>query len=384
MACPDFSTDCTTVEHSGELDALAAAVVLRFRAAPCAVVGCAYRDGGGWKLSAGASGSLDENGEPPDLETPFDLASLTKPFTALALARMVRSEIVSFGTQLGVLLREALGTPSAEVPLELFLAHRSGLEGHRPLYAPLTEGAEVQHFWALAEAARARLPGCCGAPGSEGFAPTYSDLGYLLLGEAMSRASGTALDKLIEREVCDPLGARAGSARQWWERDPSFEQRVAPTEVIAWRGGLIRGAVHDENAWALGVDGVCGHAGLFGTVRDVLLVGAGVLDALASRAIGWLAPAEIEPLVRPRPGGSLRAGFDGKSDTGSSAGSRCSSGAFGHLGFTGTSLWIDPTREIVLGLLSNRVHPTRDNDAIKQARPEVHDALFAWAEERLR
>jgi CubicO group peptidase (beta-lactamase class C family) len=215
----------------------------------------------------------------------------------------------------------------------------------------------------------------------EGFAPVYSDLGYLLLGESMARATGEALDDLVWREVCAPLGLEVGSARQWRRWDPAFDRRVAPTENVGWRGGVVRGAVHDENAWALAGDSVCAHAGLFGTAKDVAVLGTAILDARkgnGGRSAAWLRPEDLEPLLRVRPGSSLRAGFDGKSDAGSSAGAICSAQTFGHLGFTGTSIWMDPETDVVAVLLTNRVYPTRDNGAIKQVRPEVHDALFAW------
>jgi CubicO group peptidase (beta-lactamase class C family) len=163
-------------------------------------------------------------------------------------------------------------------------------------------------------------------------------------------------------------------------RGVDLDRRARPTEVIAWRGGEVRGLVHDENAWALTGDGGSGHAGLFGTAPAVVAFGCAVLDALA-RGEGPLAGRDLEWLVRPRPGGSLRAGFDGKSEEGSSAGERAGPRTFGHLGFTGTSLWIDPDADAVVVVLTNRVHPTRDNLAIRAARPLAHDALFRIARE---
>ena len=128
----------------------------------------------------------------------------------------------------------------------------------------------------------------------------------------------------------------------------------------------------DDVVLALGGDDTCGHAGMFGTIEGVLRFGCEAHDAIArDPAYAWLAA--------PRAGGTLRAGFDGKSETGSSAGERMSARAYGHLGFTGTSLWIDPDAEVGVALLTNRVHPTRDNVAIRVARPRVHDALFAMA-----
>jgi CubicO group peptidase (beta-lactamase class C family) len=140
--------------------------------------------------------------------------------------------------------------------------------------------------------------------------------------------------------------------------------------------------VHDENAWAFAGEGSAGHAGMFGTVEGVLAVGIALVDGLRGRLDPFLSAAELERLVRPRPLGTLRAGFDGKSEQGSSAGSKFGPHTVGHLGFTGTSLWCDPEREWVGVLLTNRVHPTRSNDAIRAARPLAYDAIADWAATR--
>jgi len=146
--------------------------------------------------------------------------------------------------------------------------------------------------------------------------------------------------------------------------------------VVPWRGGLVRGAVHDENAWAIVGDSAAGHAGLFSDALSVAQLGAAILDALAGRRPDWLGPNDIAPMIRPRPGGSLLAGFDSKSGETPSSGARFGARTFGHLGFTGTSLWIDPDSELAGVLLTNRVHPTRDHIAIRKARPAVYNALF--------
>ena len=212
-----------------ELDQLAQRVVDPYHAAPCAVVACAYLRAGHWHIDQGAFGRITFDGPLVDIETLFDLASVSKPFVAVSLARLFRSELIAPDTPLGVLVREALGTPSAKVTLELLLAHRSGLHGHRPLYAPLEQGRNVDRFQALVQAAQARRAECQGDPPSEGFAPTYSDLGYLLMGEAISRASSLPLECVVQREVCTPLGLQVRSARQWLSAARDFEQRVAPT-----------------------------------------------------------------------------------------------------------------------------------------------------------
>jgi CubicO group peptidase (beta-lactamase class C family) len=133
--------------------------------------------------------------------------------------------------------------------------------------------------------------------------------------------------------------------------------------------------VHDENSWAFSGYGAAGHAGLFGTAECVLKLGTAMLDSLAGRS-SLLPRDAAQRLVRPRAGGSLLCGFDGKSATSPSAGPSSSERSFGHLGFTGTSLWCDPDSEVVTVLLTNRVCPTRNNSRIRAARPVVHERLF--------
>lgn len=267
----------------------------------------------------------------------FDLASLTKPVLALAVSRSGLDR----GARVGALVPEAAGTPTAEATLEELLSHRAGLAAH----AFLTPGG------ALREAAAAR---------KEGASPLYSDLGYVLAGAMLARHVGAVDAGLaMHRLVLEPLGlsGRVGTLRELGV-DAS---RCAPTEV--------RGIVHDENARTLTGLGGSGHAGLFGTIGGVAEL---VRHVLRERdRLGWL--------VCERPGSTLRAGFDGKSPEGSSAGSVLGPRSFGHLGFTGTSFWIDPDAAIGVVLLTNRVCPSRDNDAIRAARPRAHDALARFA-----
>jgi CubicO group peptidase (beta-lactamase class C family) len=355
------------------LDAVAG-IVVGEGAAPAAAVASALWTQGGWELAVGGAGKAGGLG----LDPLFDLASVTKPFVASAAARLAARGVMSLEDPLALLLPEARGTASAEVPLVLLLAHRAGLDAHRPLFAPLVARLPFERGTALREAAAARRADAAGPLPPEGFAPLYSDLGYVLAGAALEHVTGMSLDAVVEREVSAPLGLEVHSARGFLARDPDFGARVAPTETVAFRGGAVQGAVHDENAWALVGYGLAGQAGLFGTAAAVARFGMALLDARASRERAWLTPEALEPLLRMRPGGSLRAGFDGKSGTQSAAGTRASGDTFGHLGFTGTSLWCDPLSERVSVLLSNRVCPTRENVKLRALRPVVHDALFTW------
>lgn len=373
-------------EHAprrAELDQLAAKLSRGRRAAPAASVALAVRRRERWVVSVGAAGRPELGADvevTPD--TLFDLASLTKPFVAATLVRLARRGALSLTQPLCELLDEARGTPSARVSLELLLAHRAGLEAHRDLFAPLRRQQPFDRSAALCEAAGARRKDCAGTPPAEGFPPLYSDLGYALAGAAAEQALAASLDGLVERETAEPLGLWAGSAGRWLAADRHFVARTASTEQVAWRGGTLRGLVHDENAWALAGHGLAGQAGLFATAEAVARFGAAVLDGLAGRAESWLTGPEVLWLVRERPGGTLRAGFDGKSPGASAAGKRAGPRTFGHLGFTGTSFWCDPDADAVTVLLSNRVHPTRHATGIREARPALHDALLELAARR--
>jgi CubicO group peptidase (beta-lactamase class C family) len=364
------------------LNRLAHDLVFEHRVASAVVIGAAAWRDGRWITEVGAAGRVAW-GDGEAAVTPatwFDLASLTKPITALCAARLARANQLELGAPLGSILPELAGTPSETVSLELLLAHRAGLDAHRPLFAPLTRGKLVDRRAALVEASSARRRDAEGPMPDRGYPALYSDLGYLLAGEAIARAAGASLDDAVRRWVSGPLGAPIGSARQVRAQDAGFDAHVAATEFVAWRGGTIRGVVHDENAWALSGEGASGHAGLFGTADGVLAVGRAVVDVLHGRASSFLALPELEPLVRPRPSSTLRAGFDGKSEKGSLAGEKFGKSAFGHLGFTGTSFWCDPDRQLVGVVLTNRVHPSRENQAHRSASPRAYDRIADWAD----
>jgi len=354
------------VHGHSEIDKLLAQRVVDAGVAPNAAAAVAWiGEDGAWCCATGRAGGR---------ENIFDIASLTKPVLAMTGQRLARRGVLSLADPLDRWLPQSSGRPAGGLSLETLLAHRSGLKPHVEFFAPLRNGTTVTREAILRAAADSERDD----PGPADRA-VYSDLGYLLVGCALESAGGADLDALMKGEVAEPLDIQLGSARQWLEDEPNFRQRVAPTEEIDWRGGLIRGEVHDENAWALSGTGACGHAGLFATVEAVAGLGMATLDALNGKLQAWLSPTQIEELARARPGGSLRAGFDGKSEAGSSAGTRLGRNTVGHLGFTRTSFWCDPDAQIVVVLLTNRVCPTRDNPALKTLRPAIHDALFDLA-----
>jgi CubicO group peptidase (beta-lactamase class C family) len=348
-------------------------------AAPGASAAVAAFRNGRWHAASGVAGVLTSTDPRPVApDTIYDLASLTKPMVAALAARWLASERASFGTPLGALLGVARGTASEAASIALLASHRAGLVAHLRL-GDGREGPPADLAPWLVRCANARREECGGPLPEEGYPPIYSDLGYMLLGRALSEAGGDALESLFEREVRAPLALEVGCARDLTRRfGARFAERVAPSEVVPERGGELRGVVHDDNAWELVGRGLAGHAGSFGTASGVLAFCTAMLDALGGRS-AWLSPERAGELVAPRPGGSLRMGFDGKAEAGSSAGLRFGSRAFGHLGFTGTSLWCDPDANIAVVLLTNRVWPSRDNIEIRAVRPSAHDALFGLA-----
>jgi CubicO group peptidase (beta-lactamase class C family) len=327
------------------------------RVTPGAQLSVRWRERGGWQRWGHACGGLDyEHDAAVTLETPYDLASVTKAFVALALVRAASRGALRLDATIGSLLDETKGQPIEHATLEQLASHRAQLPAWKPFYQQVRAGERGR---VIELVAATPLEPCDGA--------RYSDLGYILLGEALARHLGPSF---VRDEVTAPLNlsvAWRGVGPRW------IDATVAPTERCPWRGRVVQGEVHDENAFAM--RGFAGHAGLFGTARDLAELGRASLDALAGDA-DWFAPDAMRAMVSPRPGGSHRLGWDGKSAESSSAGTSMSTATFGHLGFTGTSLWCDPEAGVAVALVTNRVHPSRDNLGIRTLRPALHDAVM--------
>lgn len=343
------------------------------------------------------AGRLTQTGAPVRDDSVYDLASLTKPIFATVCLRLLERRALSLDVRAEQFFADVKGTPGGSATLEQLLTHRSGMAAWGGLYldVPHELGSTAARRWIFTEATRRADEGPKGRA-------VYSDLGYIVAAELVSRATGKDLAALLAQEVVSPLGL--GPLDLFYppaldsERRREFMRRVAPTERDDWRGRIVQGEVHDENCHALG--GVSGHAGMFGTARGVCAFGRAFLDALKGRAtaastaeqptssstsnsstanaaLPWLSQETAAMAVAPRAGGSLRLGWDGKAPSESAAGRRMSAEAFGHLGFTGTSIWCDPRRDLVIVLLTNRVHPSRANEKIKGFRPAFHDTLVA-------
>jgi CubicO group peptidase (beta-lactamase class C family) len=317
-------------------------------------------DGASFRFFAGERGLAPTN-TPVDEHTIYDLASLTKLLSTTWLcARAVRDGVVS--------LDECPWPVWPNVRVRDVLAHRAGL----PAWLPLYEDAAAHRVLGLVEG-RMRVESKARAVVAEHAPDTrtiYSDVGFIALGALVEKRIGERLDRAF-RELT-PAHARGGARFL-----PIFEQgyvtplsRVAPTERCSLRGRIVHGQVHDENAYAMG--GIAGHAGLFGTVDDTALLALELLRALiddAHRDHAVLRAFADTPGERPL--GFDRATLDG------STGGALSEHAVGHLGFTGTSLWIDrahPRGPATFVLLTNRVHPSRENNGIRELRPRFHRA----------
>jgi serine-type D-Ala-D-Ala carboxypeptidase len=319
-----------------------------------------------WRPSSGGRGGVCagttrlDGGDCVDAETRFDVASLTKLFTATAALRLAARGAIRLDDRLGAHLPELAGTPQAEATVEQALAHEAGFVPWAPLFEVVpgdlrgTDAGKAAALAALANAPPASAP--------DGVA-RYSDLGFIALGAWLERAAGRSLEALVDEEVTRPLGL----PRTRFRNGPP----AAATAICPWSGADLAGVVHDDNARAMG--GVAGHAGLFSTASDVAALGAAWLDALCGD--GAFLPRELAIAATARRASGRGLGFDLKSAQDSSAGAAISERAFGHLGFTGCSLWIDPDRRAVIALLTNRVHVGADLDAIKAFRPRFHDAM---------
>lgn len=338
--------------------------------APGASAAFAQRRGDVWCCGVGAAGKLDVFGTEttrPDIW--YDLASITKSVTALAVARAVDDGSIEWDAPLVRYLPEVAQTFGASASVWQLLSHRAGLCAHATL-----DPNDDSWTRSLADSKRPDVPrGAHDTPGPDHPA-LYSDLGYLLIGEVLRRVTKRELDEALSQALPDLFSGQLGSSRQLQGRGVTVAD-VAPTEVLPHRGGLVRGVVHDDNAWCLGETATCGHAGLFGTATGVLALGTFLLDALSRRS-ERVTPRSLEALLSAHPDSTLRAGFDGKNPGGASiVGELLGPRTFGHLGFTGTSYWCDPDTDTVVVLLTNRVCPSRSNTLIRKARPAIHDAL---------
>lgn len=303
----------------------------------------------------------------------FDLASLTKPLaTALSILCLKNQGMLCLNDRLSDLLEQPVPVDKKTITLAQFLQHNSGLPAHRPYFESLRAlpvGRRKTELLAmlLAEPLVA----------SPGETVIYSDLGYMLLGLIVEKKTKHPFNTFVKERLYAPLGLAEEICFNPINA-PTFSPGTifAPTELCPWRQRILYGEVHDDNAHAMG--GVAGHAGLFGRAQAVLTLSRFLLDLFNGETEHpLLLSSDLHEATNRRiqPGNTWGLGFDTPSATQSSAGDLLSRLSFGHLGFTGTSFWCDPERNLAIVLLTNRVHPSRDNTQIREFRPRFHDAV---------
>lgn len=316
--------------------------------------------------------------QPMEIDTIFDLASVSKVFaTATLAARLVDRGWIDYETPLKAIL------PSfrmENVQLAHLLSHTAGLPAWAPLYErirarfpglPLESVPVSERQKAMRELVLSVDPD----RGIEQKA-VYSDICFLLLGFALEEVTGLPLDQAVRKFVWEPMDLFEGNRPGPFYRrtnQAAFrarDEKVAATEDCPWRQAVLQGQVHDDNCWSMG--GYGGHAGAFGTARDLLLFSK---HLLTGRFISRSTLERMWTRVEHPENCERTLGWDTPTGDAPAFGRRFSPRSVGHLGFTGTSLWIDPDQGLAVTLLSNRVHPSRDNIRIRPFRSEFHDAL---------
>jgi CubicO group peptidase (beta-lactamase class C family) len=296
----------------------------------------------------------------PSLQTIYDLASLTKVVaTTTVMLRLVDQGKVTLDAPVVRYLPEWKGPRTAAITIRQLLTHSSGLAAWRPFYKEAADRAEAR--------AQLMLVGPEAPPGTRYL---YSDMNFMLLGMVAEQMTGLSLDSAFVTMVAAPL--RVADTR--FRPDTSHRARTAPTEYDPWRQRQLRGEVHDENASRF--DGVSGHAGLFSTGADLARVvrmwlAGGTLDG-----VRLASPKTVAQFTRVQDTLISKRALGWETPTGgNSAGKRLSPSSFGHTGFTGTSIWMDPVRDLFVILLTNRVNPTRENRKIGGVRVALADAV---------
>jgi len=310
---------------------------------------------------------------PMKKETIFDLASLTKPLgTTLAMMKLVEEEKVKLDEPISHILGGVVPTDKQAITPRLLLSHASGLPDWEPFFSrlddiPPDERKKTVRDWIL------KIP-LTGTPGHE---TRYSDLGFMLLEWIVEKRSGLLLNRFLEGQFYGPLGLKHTFFYDRQTQTPFGHEEFAATESCPWRKIILQGMVHDENAYAMG--GYSGHAGLFGTARDVWEMAHFLVatylgerqDLLSSETVRTFFTQQENPKNT-----TWALGWDTPSRKNSTAGHYFSEKSVGHLGFTGTSLWMDLEKRVVVIFFTNRLHPTRENEKIRAFRPRLHDQVM--------
>ncbi|MBI1996910.1 MAG: serine hydrolase [Deltaproteobacteria bacterium] len=331
------------------------------------------------------SRSLVPEKTPLKPNTIFDLASLTKPLaTTVAIMILVREKKIRLDDQITrfIPMFGVFGKSSAT--FRQMLNHSSGLPAWKPFHEEIVKMEKAGRINFVASRAaksfvyeQIHREKPLSAPGAQGL---YSDLGFMILGESVEVLSNAMLERFCQDRIFKPLGLRSTAfvdlTQLRTRRLQPVEEMIAPTENCPWRKKILCGEVHDDNAYAMG--GVAGHAGLFSSARDIHALLACLNRCLHGKD-NFLPKALLEEFLAKDekvPNSTCALGWDTPSPDKSASGTHFSPRSVGHLGFTGTSIWWDIEKNCHIILLSNRVHPTRKNEKIKDFRPHVHDLIM--------
>ena len=302
--------------------------------------------------------------------TYFDLASLTKPLaTALAVMQLFQQGDIDLDRPLVESVPRLLASDKKQITPRHLLSHCSGLPPMRPYYfrlchIPHAARSDQLKSWVRGEPLQF-------APGTE---EDYSDLGFMLLQWLVEEKCGLPSDRFLEQKIYQALDFETPFFVDLNSDNPKAGDYAA-TELCPWRGRLLKGQVHDDNAYVMG--GVGGHAGLFSGALAVFQLLQTLLDIEDGRnRQGLFEQACIQTFFQCQHHGRFALGFDTPSAKGSSAGRFFSPDSVGHLGFAGTSFWMDRPKKVIVILLTNRIHPSRFNPGIKAFRPLLHDAVM--------
>ncbi len=316
---------------------------------------------------------LNPRRDPMKVDTIFDLASLTKPLaTTLAIMKLVDNGDLALDQPLAVILPNVPPGDKGRLTPRLILSHCAGFADWKPFYLELNQ-VRPERKKALLRETIMEMP-LVYPPGERSL---YSDLGFMILEWVVEACSGMTLDRFLERRFYGPMSLRRTAFFNLYLPAGLDDRQFAATESCTWRKKVIQGSVHDENAHALG--GYSGHAGLFSVAEEVYALAELLRGHYFQQRKDYLDPETVRLFFTRqdiRNGCTWALGWDTPAPQGSSAGRHFSAESVGHLGYTGCSLWMDLRHDVIVVLLSNRVHPDRKNDRINVFRPMLHDLIM--------
>lgn len=317
--------------------------------------------------------SLVPERSPVTSDTIFDLASLTKPLgTALAVMGLVDSGRIKLDQTIAELIGSDSTGDKAAITVRMLLSHSGGLKDWKPFYLelerhPVDERKSLLRNFLMAEPLEYTPGTSC----------KYSDLGFMILEWIVEKKTGMPLNEYLDRYLYKPLSLKETFYNADNRDLSNMGKLFASTEDCPWRGRILNGVVHDENAFASG--GVAGHAGLFSTARELYIIADMLRQHYKGERREYFKKDTVREFFRRQEivdGCTWALGWDTPSEANSSSGRYFSRNSVGHLGYSGTSIWMDLERDVIVIFLTNRVHPTRNNQMIRTFRPALHNLIM--------